>query len=65
VAKVRGKIDPGDFKSVVTFLIRRIIGRRLEGNLFTPAARTAERVRKGKRRSHVLGKRSRKATHRK
>ena len=29
VAKVHGKIDPGDFKSVVSFLMRRIIDNRL------------------------------------
>ena len=60
VAKVRGKIDPGDFKSVVTFLIKRIIERRLEGDLFTSAARAAKRVRRDKSRVHVLGKRPKK-----
>jgi len=60
VAKVRGKIDPGDFKSVVTFLIKRIIERRLEGDLFTSAARAAKRVREDKSRVHVLGKRPQK-----
>ena len=34
VAKVRGKIDPGDFKSVISFLTRRIIDKRLRGDLF-------------------------------
>jgi hypothetical protein len=36
VAKVHGKIEPGDFKSVVSFLTRRIIDRRLSGDLFSP-----------------------------
>jgi hypothetical protein len=56
VAKAYGKIDPGDFKSVVTFLTRRIIDNRLTGDLFTPAARTAKRMRGSKSRAHVLKK---------
>ena len=36
VAKVRGKVDPGNFRSMVSFLIRVIIERRLRGNLFGP-----------------------------
>jgi hypothetical protein len=32
VAKVRGKIDPGDFKSVVSFLTRRITDKHLAGD---------------------------------
>ena len=48
VAKVHGKIEPGDFKSVVTFLTRRIIDRRLSGNLFAPVAQSGKRVKKGK-----------------
>ena len=56
VAKVRGKIDPGDFKSVVSFLTRRIIEKRLEGNLFTSAVRTAKRARIGKSQAHGSGK---------
>jgi hypothetical protein len=43
VAKVRGKIDPEDFKSVVSFLTRVIIERRLRGDLFVPTARVAKR----------------------
>ncbi len=39
VAKAHGKIDPGDFRSVVSFLTRRIIDQRLRGDLFTTAAR--------------------------
>ena len=42
-AKVRGKVDPEDFKSVVSFLTRRIIDKRLKGDLFAPAARVAKR----------------------
>ena len=43
VAKARGKIDPGDFKSVVSFLARVIIEKRLSGDLFVPAARVTKR----------------------
>ena len=60
VAKVHGKIDPGDFKSVVSFLVRRIIDNRLGGDLFAPAGRTRERVRKGKRGNRVLRRKNRK-----
>jgi hypothetical protein len=56
VAKVHGKIEPGDFKSVVSFLTRRIIDNRLTGDLFTPATRTTKRMKGGKRRTHVSGK---------
>ena len=56
VAKVHGKIDPGDFKSVISFLTRRIIDNRLTGNLFAPAGRTAKRMKASKRRAHVSGK---------
>jgi hypothetical protein len=56
VAKVHGKIEPGDFKSVVSFLTRRIIDNRLTGNLFTPAARAAKRIKGNKSRAHVSGK---------
>jgi hypothetical protein len=48
VAKVRKKIDPGDFKSVVSFLTKRIIDRRLSGDLFAPVARSGKRVKEGK-----------------
>ena len=48
VAKVYGKIDPGDFKSVVSFLTRRIIDHRLSGDLFASVARPGKRVKKGK-----------------
>jgi hypothetical protein len=61
-AKVRGKIDPGDFRSVVSFLTRRIIDKRLKGDLFAPAAREAKRGRKGG--SQVSRRRSKKAFHR-
>ena len=65
VAKVRGKIDPGDFRSVVSFLTRRIIHKHLAGDLFASAAREAKRVRRGKSRAHVSGKRLRKTARRK
>lgn len=56
VAKIHGKIEPGDFKSVVSFLTRRIIDNRLTGDLFAPAARTAKRMKGSKRRARVSGK---------
>ena len=59
VAKARGKIDPGDFKNVVSFLIRRIIDQRLKGDLFAPAARAAKRG--GRTGSQVSGKKLKKA----
>jgi len=58
-AKVRGKVDPEDFKSVVSFLTRRIIDKRLKGDLFAPAARVAKRG--GRTRSQVSRKRPKKA----
>ena len=58
VAKVRGKIDPGDFRSVVSFLIRVIIEKRLRGDLFVPAAETGKRVKKTKSGLPVLGKKN-------
>jgi len=65
VAKARGKIDPGDFRSVVSFLTRVIIEKRLRGDFFTHAARTAKRVGGGKSRLYVLGRRIKKAADRK
>jgi len=65
VAKVHGKIDPGDFKSVVSFLIRRIIDRRLSGDLFAPVARTGKRVKSGESNIRRTRKRDRKTTGRK
>ena len=59
VAKARGKIDPEDFKSVVSFLIRRIIDRRLRGDIFAPAARAPKRG--GRTGSQVSGKKLKKA----
>ncbi|MGD0238654.1 MAG: hypothetical protein ABSC55_29475 [Syntrophorhabdales bacterium] len=60
VAKARGKIDPGDLKSVVSFLTRVIIERRLSGDLFVPAA-GIKRVEKGKRGTQVSRKKTKKA----
>jgi hypothetical protein len=65
VVKVRGKIDPGDFKSVVSFLTRRIIDNRLSSDLFAPVARTAKRVKGDKSRARVSGKKPKKRTRRK
>jgi hypothetical protein len=63
VAKVRGKVDPGDFKSLMSFLTRRIIDKRLKGDLFAPAARVAKRG--GRTGGHVSRKRPKKAVGRK
>ncbi len=64
VAKARGKIDPGDLKSVVSFLTRAIIERRLSGDLFAPTV-GIKRVEKGKRGTQVSGKKTKKAVRRK
>ncbi|MGA3193278.1 MAG: hypothetical protein ABSD73_12390, partial [Candidatus Bathyarchaeia archaeon] len=65
VAKVRGKIDPGDFRSVVSFLTRIIIEKRLRGDLFTPSSRTGSRVKEGKSRANISRKRIKKTVRRK
>jgi hypothetical protein len=61
-AKVRGKIDPGDFRSVVSFLIRTIIEKRLRGDLFASTAEVGRRVKKTKSGLPILGRRAKKAT---
>ena len=43
VARIHRKIDPKDLKSVVSYLVRRMIDRRLTGDLFAPAARAGKR----------------------
>jgi hypothetical protein len=65
VAKVRGKIDPGDFRSVVSFLTRIIIEKRLRGKLFAFTAEAGRRVKKAKSGPQVLGRRTKKAAGRK
>lgn len=65
VAKVHGKIDPGDFRSVVSFLIRRIIDKRLKGDLFAAAARTGKRIKRGKGGEQVSEKKTQKTPRRK
>jgi len=65
VEKVRGKIDPGDFGSVITFLIKRIIGKRLQGDLFTSAARVTKGARRRKSRVHASEKKPKKTARRK
>ena len=65
VEKVRGKIDPGDFGSVVTFLIKRIMGKPLEGDLFASAARVTKGVRRRNSRAHASEKRPKKTARRK
>ena len=66
VAKARGKVDPGNFKSMVSFLTRVIVERRLRGNLFAPAAGERIRREKTKRVARArAGKKSKKAAQRK
>jgi hypothetical protein len=66
VAKARGKVDPGNFKSMVSFLTRVIIERRLRGNLFAPAAGEKGRAKRGKKGTRVRkGKKTQKAAQRK
>jgi hypothetical protein len=65
VAKVRGKIDPGDFRSVVSFLTRIIIEKRLRGDPFAPTAEAGRGVKKAKSALQVLGRRTKKAVGRK
>ena len=65
VAKVRGKIDPEKFESVVSFLIRRIIDKRLQGDLFSLTGQTKKRVKKGKGSNHVSGRKTPKTAGRK
>ena len=65
VAKVRGKIEPDDFESVVSFLAKRIIDKRLRGDLFAPEARRGKKVKKAKRRTRVARRKPRRARGRK
>jgi hypothetical protein len=65
VAKVRGKIEPSDFESVVSFLAKRIIDKRLRGDLFAPEARRGKKVKKAKRGTQVGRRKPRKARGRK
>ena len=65
VAKARGKINPGNLKSVVSFLTRAIIEKRLSGDLFAPAARMKKSVEKGKRGTQAPVKKTKKAARRK
>ena len=65
VAKVRGKVDPGNFRNMVSFLTRVIIERRLRGNLFAHAVGVKRRVEKGRRGNQVSVKKGKKAAGRK
>ena len=65
VAKVRGKIDPGDFRSVVSFLTRRIIDHHLSGDLFAPVAPPGKRVKDGKSSARRSRRRTQKTAGRK
>ena len=62
VAKAHGKVDPEDFKSVVTFLTRRIIDKHLSGDLFARAPRKETGAKKGRgSRLGLKGKRKKSA----
>ncbi len=61
VAKARGKIDPGNLKSVVSFLAQAIIERRLSGDLFGPVTRVKKTVEQGKRGARASRKKTKKA----
>ena len=65
VAKIHGKIEPADFKSVVAFLVRRIIDNRLAGNIFAPPARRAKRMKGSKSRARVSARSPKKTRRRK
>jgi hypothetical protein len=65
VAKVRGKVDPGNFRSMISFLVRVIIERRLSGDLFASTAGVKRRVKKGRRGKQVSRQKARKAAGRK
>ncbi len=60
VAKVRGKIDPGDLKSVVSFLFRTIIEKQFSGDLFAPAAGTKKGIKKRKKATPRLRRKTKK-----
>jgi len=59
VAKIHGKVNPADFKSVVIFLTRRIIDNRLRGDIFASSARKAKRPKGSKSRGPVSRKKPR------
>jgi hypothetical protein len=65
VAKAHGKVDPGDFRSVVSFLTRKIIEKHLRGDLFASVPGTEKKVKKGKGRNRVSGRETQKTTGRK
>ena len=65
VAKAHGKIDPGDFGSVVSFLIRSANHKRLRGALFASAERTERRIKRAKAGSQAAGKKTKKTGARK
>jgi hypothetical protein len=56
VAKIHGKVNPSDFKSVISFLTRRIIDNRLRGDIFASSTRKAKRPKGSKSRDRVSRK---------
>lgn len=65
VAKVRGKIDPGELRSVVSFLFRTIIERRFSRDLFAPAAGVNKGIKKRKRATPGSRRKTKKGARRK
>ena len=51
VAKAHGKINHEDFRSVVTFLTKRIIQQRLGGDIFAPPHGTESNTKQNPKRS--------------
>jgi hypothetical protein len=64
VAKVRGKIDPGNLRSVVSFLFRTIMERRFSGDLFVTAAGVEKRSKKRTKGTPVSRRKAKKAARR-
>ena len=65
VAKAYGRVDPADFRSVVSFLVRKIVDKRLSGDLFASVLGTERKVKNGKGRNRVSGRKTRKTASRK
>lgn len=65
VAKAHGKIDFEDFRSVVTFLTKRIIQKSLGGDLFAPTNPTGLKIKEKPERTLVKSKKIKKTAGRK
>jgi hypothetical protein len=70
VAKAHGNIDPEDFRSVVTFLTRRVMRQCVEGELFAAETKAREKPRKagastGEKAGKTAGRKTKGAARRK